>query len=306
VGLFSNSKKKLLEAGVLAPALLKDVRDTGVTVNNSPQVKLIFQVNPEGGEPFEASLSQLVSRVNIPQPGLEVFVRYDPANRKKIVIDQQAIADYNTKADAKAAETASLALPADLASNGIPGRAMITAVTTRGRDGELLNTDVTASIRLVDGTPPFVVTFPATLAQETVRQLQSGNAIVPFSIRVDPANRSRAALSPTEPVPVVPYDVAATLEGPETAKRSGAARSVTPLEIQRQYLRTPGGDEVYSMRVRLDNGKEVLVGTVLVPTNDEWLLKVGKTLPAKVLASDESVLAIDWDAARRVAGALAG
>jgi hypothetical protein len=85
--LFGSKKKKILESGVQARALITNVEDTGVTINNEPRVKLTLQVQPEGEVPFEAAKKTLVSRLSIPSVGDTLWVRYDPADRSHVEID---------------------------------------------------------------------------------------------------------------------------------------------------------------------------------------------------------------------------
>jgi hypothetical protein len=81
MGFFGGGKRKrrLQEAGVEAPAQVLEVRDTGVTVNNNPRVKLTLSVSPaDGSAAFQVSTKQTVSRVAIPRAGDGFMIRYDP------------------------------------------------------------------------------------------------------------------------------------------------------------------------------------------------------------------------------------
>ena len=87
--MFGNKKKKerILTDGISAEAVVIDVADTGVTINNNPRVKLTLQVQPEGDAPFQAEKKVTVSRVEIPRPGDKFFVRYDPADPSEVEFD---------------------------------------------------------------------------------------------------------------------------------------------------------------------------------------------------------------------------
>jgi Flp pilus assembly protein TadB len=56
VRLLRNSARNraLLATGEPAPAFILSAADTGVTVNDSPQVRLKLEVRPEGRPPFQA------------------------------------------------------------------------------------------------------------------------------------------------------------------------------------------------------------------------------------------------------------
>ncbi|MCL4559123.1 MAG: SHOCT domain-containing protein [Chloroflexi bacterium] len=75
-----------IKNGVNAPAKVLKVWDTGVSMNDNPQVGLLLEVTPKWGASFQAEVKTLVSRLNsgLVQPGLEAEVRYDPQNPKKL------------------------------------------------------------------------------------------------------------------------------------------------------------------------------------------------------------------------------
>jgi len=90
------SQNRLLKTGVSARAVIKELRDTGVTVNNAPQVKLLLEVSPPTGAPYLVETKTLISRLEIPsfQPGTELAVKIDPNNKNKIAIDRSGGASY--------------------------------------------------------------------------------------------------------------------------------------------------------------------------------------------------------------------
>ena len=66
-----------------------EVQDTGVSVNDNPQVKLMVEVIPQSGSPFQAEVKTLVSRLNaaLVQPGITAEVIYDPLNPARIQLN---------------------------------------------------------------------------------------------------------------------------------------------------------------------------------------------------------------------------
>lgn len=74
----------LLYAGRRAPAVVLDVEDTGVTVNNNPRVRLRLRVEPKGETPFEVERKIVVSRLAIPRAGERLDVAYDLADPDKL------------------------------------------------------------------------------------------------------------------------------------------------------------------------------------------------------------------------------
>jgi hypothetical protein len=81
---------RLQKTGLPGKAIITEVRDTGVTINNNPQVKLILEVKNSFGQRYTTTCRTLVSRLNpfVFQPGMEVAVKIDPKNEQNVVIDQ--------------------------------------------------------------------------------------------------------------------------------------------------------------------------------------------------------------------------
>lgn len=75
-----------IKNGVTAAARVLEVHDTGVSVNDNPQVRLVIEVMPKSGSPFQAQVKTLVSRLEaaLVQPGIEAVVVYDPLKPTRI------------------------------------------------------------------------------------------------------------------------------------------------------------------------------------------------------------------------------
>ncbi len=80
---------RLQKTGIPGTARILEVRDTGVTINNNPQVKLVLEVKNSFGQKYTTQCRVLVSRINpgAYQPGMEVAVKIDPKNEQNVVID---------------------------------------------------------------------------------------------------------------------------------------------------------------------------------------------------------------------------
>jgi hypothetical protein len=83
---------RLQKTGLPGRATILEVRDTGVTINNSPQVKLMMEVKNSFGQKYNTQCRVLVSRINpnMFMPGMEIPVLIDPKNEQNIVIDYKA------------------------------------------------------------------------------------------------------------------------------------------------------------------------------------------------------------------------
>jgi hypothetical protein len=67
--------------GARGVGTITDVRDTGMTINDNPRVKITFQIEPlDGSAGFVADKTKTVSRVRIPQIGCRYPIFYDAAD----------------------------------------------------------------------------------------------------------------------------------------------------------------------------------------------------------------------------------
>jgi hypothetical protein len=77
-----------IKNGITAEAEVLEVRDTGTTINDDPQIALLLEVRPSMGSIFQAELKTLVSRLEAAnyRPGCKAVVLYDPANPKRMIL----------------------------------------------------------------------------------------------------------------------------------------------------------------------------------------------------------------------------
>jgi hypothetical protein len=80
---------RLRKTGLPGKALIKEVRDTGVTINNSPQVKLLLEIKNSLGQKYTTTIRTLVSRLQpqLYQPGMTIPVLIDPKDDNIVVVD---------------------------------------------------------------------------------------------------------------------------------------------------------------------------------------------------------------------------
>lgn len=81
--------RKLEKNGVPASAKIMEVRDTGVTVNNSPQIKMLLEVNSSVSGTYLVETKQIISRLqtSLYQPGAVIPVIVDPNNKNLVSLD---------------------------------------------------------------------------------------------------------------------------------------------------------------------------------------------------------------------------
>jgi hypothetical protein len=86
----TSQARELQRIGVPADALILNVWDTGITVNDDPVIGLDVSVRAADGTEYETKiLKSRVSRVHLPQfqPGERVPVRVDPRDPKRVALD---------------------------------------------------------------------------------------------------------------------------------------------------------------------------------------------------------------------------
>jgi hypothetical protein len=84
----SQERNQLLMTGIPASGRILQLMDTGMLVNNNPQVRIVVQVEPPGRAPYPAEVTMVISQLAIPrvQPGCVVPVKFDPVNPARIAI----------------------------------------------------------------------------------------------------------------------------------------------------------------------------------------------------------------------------
>ena len=81
-------RKQLLVNGMNGTATVNSISDTGITINNSPRIKLHMTITPDHGEPYNATQGLTVSRLEAPSNwiGRQVAVKIDRNDHARFVI----------------------------------------------------------------------------------------------------------------------------------------------------------------------------------------------------------------------------
>ena len=107
---------RLIATGRQGVGTIKEVLDTGITINNNPRVEIVMRIEPaDGGPPIERTKTATVSRVAVPQPGERYPVWYDPADEDNWAFgtDMEANAPPEIKAAFARADAAASPAAAD-------------------------------------------------------------------------------------------------------------------------------------------------------------------------------------------------
>lgn len=82
-------RKELLQSGTQANGKIVELWDTGITINNQPQVGMKIQYRTISGQTIVAEIKMVISRLETSyyQPGVSCVVRYNPNNTSSIAIE---------------------------------------------------------------------------------------------------------------------------------------------------------------------------------------------------------------------------
>jgi type II secretory pathway pseudopilin PulG len=85
----SAQRRQLLATGVRARGRILSTQETGLRVNNQPQVKFTLEVQPDGKPAYQAECKMVISLLYAPQiqHGMTVSVRYDAQDPTKVAIE---------------------------------------------------------------------------------------------------------------------------------------------------------------------------------------------------------------------------
>ncbi|PRQ10248.1 hypothetical protein [Enhygromyxa salina] len=85
-----NEREDLLASGQDATATIVSLRDNGNSFNDKPEVEVRLIVHPSGdaSEDFQVDITQVMGPVDLAnyRVGVEVSVKFDPADRQKLTI----------------------------------------------------------------------------------------------------------------------------------------------------------------------------------------------------------------------------
>src|SRR5918993_1574106 len=84
----SKMRRRLMNEGVEAEAVLLNMEQTGLYVNNQPQIKLQVQVQPLTGRNFVSEVREVLTLIDLSQLriGSTLKVKYNPVNTKEVMV----------------------------------------------------------------------------------------------------------------------------------------------------------------------------------------------------------------------------
>lgn len=176
---------RLQKTGLPGIARILEVKDTGVTINNNPQVKLVLEVKNNFGQKYTTQCRVLVSRINpnAYMPGMEIPVKIDPKNEMNVVLD------FTGSRQSSSASTISQPNPEILKAeleqmqkdneailiSGRPARAIIKKVTPLGANVNGNNPYVELEVEVLpDLMPAFSGKAKGVIAEASLPKYQPG------------------------------------------------------------------------------------------------------------------------------------
>jgi hypothetical protein len=199
---------RLKKEGIPGKALIKEVHDTGVTVNNSPQVKLLLEVKNSFGQKYTTTLRTLVSRLQpqLYQAGMTVPVLIDPKDENKMVIDfsdsiqqnvtaQSATTNFSTTAQIEALKDELMKMQNDgdaIRLTGKSARAIVKKYTWLGVNVNGNNPYAELEIEVLpDDGPAFAAKIKGAISEQSVPKYQPGEEIF---VKYDSYDKSKVTI----------------------------------------------------------------------------------------------------------------
>ncbi|MGH2575570.1 MAG: hypothetical protein ACRDFC_07715 [Ignavibacteria bacterium] len=176
---------KLLKTGTPAQATVLKVWDTGVTVNNDPQVGILLEVSPPMAMPYQVETKMIISRLqpNLLQQGMVVTVKIDPDDKDKVAIDLSGGTSGVNYTDARKKEAEQMLLKIDRANQelmayGESARAIVTKYTWMGINVNGNNPAVTLELEVLPETrKSFRASAKGVIMETSIPKFQPGEEI---------------------------------------------------------------------------------------------------------------------------------
>lgn len=191
---------RLQKIGIPGKATILEVKDTGVTINNNPQVKLMLEVKNSFGQKYTTQCRVLVSRINpnMFMPGMEVPVKIDPRNEQNVVIDfsgSTAASNSISSPNAEVMKAELEQLQKDneaLLASGRPARAIVKKYTWLGAYVNGNNPYVELEVEVLpENTSSFSGKARGVIGEAAVSKFQPGEEIF---VKYDLYDNSRVVI----------------------------------------------------------------------------------------------------------------
>ncbi|RJO76855.1 hypothetical protein D5S18_11585 [Nocardia panacis] len=160
---------------------IRSFRQTGLTVNDQPQVRIELSVEGADGETFDAHAKMIVplTEISLLQPGVVLPVRYRPDHRDRVEIDLSGDRAAAQQAMNAAMIGKGFTTPAklDIAARGVAAQAVVRELAVPGeiRDGHT-KVELELAVTRPDGTI-FATRVNKFLSPTAIGQVQVGRIV---------------------------------------------------------------------------------------------------------------------------------
>ena len=205
--------RRLAKNGVGATAKIMKVSDTGVTVNQAPQIKLMLEVYPPNGQPYLVETKQIISRLQTAmyREGNVLPVLIDLEDKDIIAIDYEGKGNpaggsgsFSTdkimigpwagmgKQDAEKKLYDIDALNKEIFAYGTSSKAVVTKYTWLGIYVNGQNPAVELELQVLpSSSPAFSATVIGVVMEQSVPKFQAGEEIL---VKYDTNNTSKVTI----------------------------------------------------------------------------------------------------------------
>lgn len=192
--------KKLQAEGISATGKILEINDTGVTVNNSPQIKVKVEVTHPFHGIYTAEFKMLISRLDIGvfKPGMEIPLKVSKENKEEMTFDYsggKSGSGYSTGMTSE--EATRIATEFDeynkkVEATGIEARAIILKTKPLGFTVNGNNPAMEFELQVLpEGKDPFKSTARAVILETSTRKYEPGDEIL---IKYDKYNTQQVAI----------------------------------------------------------------------------------------------------------------
>lgn len=172
---------QVMKNGLEATATVTRIWDTGVTLNNDPQIGIEMDVQPADGSPsFTSKTKMYISRLQTSayQVGQVLTIKYDPANHAKVaIVSIGGGVGINSK-DAEAMLKKNDDETRQILKSGLPAKAIVLEFSLMNINVNGNNPAVKLKLEVMpDGEEPFKADTMGVVMESSVPKYQPGKEI---------------------------------------------------------------------------------------------------------------------------------
>jgi hypothetical protein len=204
---------RIRSQGVAGNATILGMRQTGVTLNEQPQIELRLQVSTQMHGPYEVTVKEYVPLMLLGalSSGRPLPVKVDPANPQRVIIEWESAGGFAAPAAGMAPGMTAAPMapagqagyaaaaqgdPADvkkrLLETGVPGTAKVISSAPTGQTDPEGRPLYSMMLEIhVDGRPPMQGPAVVGVPPERAEQLEAGDRV---PIKADPSNPAMMAV----------------------------------------------------------------------------------------------------------------